>query len=85
MELWVWILLAAVAAVGILLGIVIGIVMRKKVGENKIGSAEAEAKRIKEDAAKEDGPEAAHRLYVRRPDRSAQTKFKTGLLYNISH
>ena len=53
MELWVWILLAAVAAVGILLGVVIGIVMRKKVGESKIGSAEAEAKRIKEDAAKE--------------------------------
>ena len=53
MELWGWILLAAAAVVGILLGVIIGIVIRKKVGERKIGSAENEAKKIKEDAAKE--------------------------------
>ena len=32
--------------------IIVGIVLRKKIGESKIGSAETEAKRIKEDAAK---------------------------------
>lgn len=38
--------------VGLALGIVIGIIYRKGVGEKKIGSAEAEAKRIVDDATK---------------------------------
>ncbi len=53
MELWGWILLVAAAVVGVLLGVVVGIAIRKKVGERKIGSAESEAKKIKEDAVKE--------------------------------
>ncbi len=39
-------------AVGLALGIVFGILYRKGVGERKIGSAEAEAKRIVDDATK---------------------------------
>ena len=54
MELWVVILLAAAAAVvGILIGLAVGIAVRKKISERKIGSAENEAKKIKEDAVKE--------------------------------
>ena len=54
MELWVSILLAVItAAVGILIGVLVGMAIRKKIGERKIGSAESEAKRIKEDATKE--------------------------------
>ena len=53
MELWGWILLVVAAVVGIFIGVAVGIAMRKKIGERKIGSAEDEAKRIKDDAAKE--------------------------------
>ncbi len=54
MELWVGILLAVItAAVGILIGVLVGMAIRKKIGERKIGSAESEAKKIKEDATKE--------------------------------
>ena len=54
MDLWVVILLAVGSAVvGILLGVVMGIVIRKNVGERKIGSAENEAKKIKEDALRD--------------------------------
>ena len=54
MDLWVVILLAiAAAVVGIALGVAVGVAIRKKVGERKIGSAESEAKKIKEDAVKE--------------------------------
>ena len=41
------------AVVGIALGFVIGFLMRKKVGEAKIGSAEAEANRILDEAKKQ--------------------------------
>ncbi len=53
MPSWGWILLVAVAVVGAVVGILIGIALRKTVGERKIGSAENEAKKIKDDAAKE--------------------------------
>ena len=50
MPVWGWILLVCAAAA---LGIVVGIVIRKTIGERAIGSAENEAKKIKEDAAKD--------------------------------
>ena len=53
MELWGWILLAAVSIVAVLIGVLIGVIMRKKIAESKIGSAESEAKKIKDDARKE--------------------------------
>ncbi len=53
MELWGWILLAGACVLTTVIGLVIGIVIRKKIGERKIGSAENEAKRIRDDAAKE--------------------------------
>ena len=53
MPLWGWILLAGVGAVAALIGVAIGIAVRKSIGERKIGSAESEARKIKEDAAKE--------------------------------
>ena len=53
MPFWGWILLAVAAAVGIFVGVLVGVALRKKVGERKIGSAENEAKKIKDDAAKE--------------------------------
>ncbi len=53
MELWGWILLAAVSIVAIFVGVLIGVIMRKKIAESKIGSAESEAKKIKDDARKE--------------------------------
>ena len=53
MELWGWILLAAVSIVAIFIGVLIGVIMRKKIAESKIGSAESEAKKIKDDARKE--------------------------------
>ena len=53
MELWGWILLAAVSIVAILIGVLIGVIIRKKIAEGKIGSAESEAKKIKDDARKE--------------------------------
>ena len=40
-------------AVGILLGIIVGIVLRKIISEKKIGSAKTEAERIKTEARKE--------------------------------
>ena len=46
------ILIIAGPAVGALLGMFIGMAIRKKVGEAKIGSAESEAKRIVEDGKK---------------------------------
>ncbi len=46
------IICVAVAVVGLLLGVVIGILYRKKVSEAKIGSAELEAKRIVEEGEK---------------------------------
>ena len=54
MELWGWILLVAVSVVvAVAIGILIGVIMRKKIAESKIGSAESEAKKIKDDARKE--------------------------------
>ena len=53
MELWGWILLAVTAVVGIIVGVPLGITVRKRTAERKIGSAEGEAKKIKEDALKE--------------------------------
>ncbi|MBE6596271.1 MAG: ribonuclease Y [Ruminococcaceae bacterium] len=53
MELWGWILLVGACILTTVVGIVIGIVIRKSIGERKIGSAENEAKRIRDDAAKE--------------------------------
>ena len=53
MELWGWILLAAVSIVAILIGVLVGVILRKKIAESKIGSAESEAKKIKDDARKE--------------------------------
>ena len=50
MELWVCALLAVAALV---VGLLVGIILRKVVGERKIKSAETEAKKIKEDAVKE--------------------------------
>ena len=41
------------AVVGIAVGVIVGILIRKFIGENKIGSAEREAKRILEEAEKE--------------------------------
>ena len=46
-ELWLLIVCAAAAA---LIGILIGFLVRKSIGEKKIGSAETEAKRILDDA-----------------------------------
>ena len=49
-----WIVGLAIGAVaGILLGILTGILIRKKIGEKAIGSAEDEAKKIREVAAKD--------------------------------
>jgi len=48
-ELWLLIVFAAAAA---LVGILIGFLVRKSIGEKKIGSAEAEAKRILADSQK---------------------------------
>ena len=48
-ELWLLIVCAAAAA---LVGILIGFLVRKSIGEKKIGSAEAEAKRILADSQK---------------------------------
>ncbi|MBO7250519.1 MAG: ribonuclease Y [Clostridia bacterium] len=53
MELWGWILLVVAVVISALVGIAVGIAMRKKIAESKIGSAETEAKKIKIDAAKE--------------------------------
>ena len=47
---FLWYAIAAV--VGILLGLVVGMIIRKKIAEGKIGSAEAEAKRILMDGEK---------------------------------
>ena len=38
---------------GVLIGVFVGIIIRKKIGEKAIGSAESEAKRIREDGIKE--------------------------------
>ncbi len=43
---------AVFSAVAVLIGLLIGIIVRKKISESKIGSAEAEAKKIVEDAKK---------------------------------
>ena len=53
MPVWGWILLVAAVVVGVLVGVLVGVVLRKKIGERTIGSAENEAKKIKDDAAKE--------------------------------
>lgn len=47
-----WLYAAAGLVLGIIAGALIGIVYRKKIGEAKIGSAEAEAKRLINDAMK---------------------------------
>ena len=47
-----WLYAAAGLVLGIITGALIGIVYRKKIGEAKIGSAEAEAKRLINDAMK---------------------------------
>lgn len=53
MDLWLSIVLIAVAAVvGIAVGAIVGVAYRKKVAEAEIGSAEQEAKRIVTDAMK---------------------------------
>ncbi len=55
MEVQLWILIVgiiAAIAVGLGIGILIGFLVRKSIGEKAIGSAEAEAKRIVEDGAK---------------------------------
>ncbi len=49
MKPWIWILLIVAAAV---VAFLIGVLYRKKVAEREIGSAEAEAKRIMDEAAK---------------------------------
>ncbi len=51
MENWVFVVLFA--ACGLLVGFLVGYIVRKLAGEKKIGSAEAEAKRIKDVAAKD--------------------------------
>ena len=59
MELWGWILLAAVSIVAILIGVAVGVVMRKKIAEGKIGSAEsavASTPETSEPAADEPAP-----------------------------
>ncbi len=54
MVLWLAVsLIAAAAVVGIVVGMPVGMAVRKKVSERKIGSAESEAKKIKDDAVKE--------------------------------
>ena len=53
MPVWGWILLVAATVIGVFAGVLFGITLRKKVGERKIGSAENEAKKIKDEAAKE--------------------------------
>ncbi len=73
MGLWLQILLPVVAAiVGIVLGVFVGVVYRKKVAEAEIGSAEQEAMRIVSDAMKNaeakkkeailEGKDEVHRL-----------------------
>ncbi len=53
MELWLALVIAAATlVVGALVGFISGVVHRKKVAENEIGSAEQEAKRIISDAMK---------------------------------
>lgn len=53
MDLWLQIVLPiATAVVGVLLGVVFGVLYRKKVAEAEIGSAEQEAKRIVSEAVK---------------------------------
>ncbi len=47
-----WLFAAAGLVLGTMAGVLIGIVYRKKIGEAKIGSAEAEAKRLINDAMK---------------------------------
>ncbi len=47
-----WLFAAAGLVLGIIAGVLVGIVYRKKIGEAKIGSAEAEAKRLINDAMK---------------------------------
>ena len=44
-----WILIAA-AAGALIVGFIVGVLLRKSIGEAKIGSAEAEAKRILDEA-----------------------------------
>ena len=53
MPVWGWILLVAAIVIGVLVGVLVGVALRKKIGERTIGSAENEAKKIKDDAAKE--------------------------------
>ena len=53
MELWGWILLVVAVIAAAALGILVGVIMRKKIAESKIGSAENEANKIKDDARKE--------------------------------
>ena len=55
MEVQLWVLIVSVlaaAAVALVIGALIGFIVRKTIGEKKIGSAEKEARRILEDAAK---------------------------------
>ena len=53
MELWLALVIAAATLiVGALVGFISGVVHRKRVAENEIGSAEQEAKRIISDAMK---------------------------------
>ncbi len=49
MPIWAGILIGALA---LAVGVVIGVLIRKYIGENKIGSAEQEAKRVREEAVK---------------------------------
>ena len=51
MEIQLWIAIA-IGAAALAIGLLTGIILRKKIGEAKIGSAEAEAKRIMETSVK---------------------------------
>ena len=47
------VLIVVALILGCVIGVIVGMALRKKVGESKIGSAEQEAKRIVDEAAKE--------------------------------
>ena len=49
--MWYWYVIAALG--GLVAGVVIGVIVRKMIGEKTIGSAESEAKRIVEEGKRE--------------------------------
>ena len=60
-----------VGVAALALGILAGILLRKKIGEAKIGSAEAEAKRILDEGVKNAMPRKRKRLLRQRKKRCA--------------